>query len=317
MLARTLYYAVKPLIPRSLQLTMRRRRVQRQRRACADRWPIDRQACVPPPNWPGWPDQKRFAVILTHDVESAYGHDKCTQLMELETEHGFRSSFNFVPERYKVSEDLRAALSQRGFEVGVHGLNHDGKLYSTHKTFQQRAKRINHYLRDWNAVGFRSPAMHHNLDWLHDLNITYDASTFDTGPFEAQPDGTGTIFPFWVSGPEPTSGYLELPYTLPQDFTLFVLMQEANIKIWTEKVDWIAANGGMVLVNAHPDYMHFGPGKLGPEEYSSNHYAELLDYLHTHYEGQFWHGLPKTLTEVWRQTLSPDQTTQYPAPTQP
>ena len=30
------------------------------------------------------------------------------------------------------------------------------------------------------------------------LNIAYDASTFDTDPFEPQPDGVNTIFPFWV-----------------------------------------------------------------------------------------------------------------------
>jgi hypothetical protein len=42
-----------------------------------------------------------------------------------------------------------------------------------------------------------------NLDWLGDLNIQYDGSTFDTDPFEPQPDGAGTIFPFWVPKPTP------------------------------------------------------------------------------------------------------------------
>ena len=43
--------------------------------------------------------------------------------------------------------------------------------------------------------------MLHNLEWFHDLNVKYDSSTFDTDPFEPQPDGVGTIFPFWVPRP--------------------------------------------------------------------------------------------------------------------
>jgi hypothetical protein len=38
-------------------------------------------------------------------------------------------------------------------------------------------------------------------DWLHQLNIEYDLSTFDTDPFEPQPEGRHTIFPFWVPAP--------------------------------------------------------------------------------------------------------------------
>jgi len=47
-------------------------------------------------------------------------------------------------------------------------------------------------------VGFRAPAMHDNLEWISELNLEYDLSTFDTDPFEPQSDGVGTIFPFKV-----------------------------------------------------------------------------------------------------------------------
>ena len=117
-------------------------------------------------------------------------------MTDIEKELGFRSSFNFVPERYQVSSEIRDRLTSDGFEVGVHGLYHDGKLYKSRKIFRERSAQINQYMEEWKAVGFRSPAMHHNLDWLHDLNIEYDASTFDTDPFEPQSDGVRTIFPF-------------------------------------------------------------------------------------------------------------------------
>ncbi len=90
--------------------------------------------------------------------------------------------------------------------------------------------------------------MHHNLEWIHYLNVEYDASTFDTDPFEPQPDGVGTIFPFWVQEKDNEKGYVELPYTLPQDFTLFILMKEKTTDIWEEKLNWIADNG--IVINA-------------------------------------------------------------------
>ena len=232
-------------------------------------------------------------------MDTEFGQKKCHDLIALEETLNFRSSFNFVPERYPVDPGLLNVLVNKGFEIGVHGLNHDGKLYKSRKIFNERAIKINNYLRDWNAVGFRSPAMHHNLEWLHELNIEYDASTFDTDPFEPQPDGVGTIFPFRVSGKSGHKGYIELPYTLPQDFTLFVLMREKTIDIWKKKLDWIAENGGMALLNTHPDYMHFGNGKPGLEEYTTDYYAELLEYIKDKYNGRYWHVLPKEIAHYW------------------
>ena len=262
--------------------------------------------------WSGWPGGKQFAVVLTHDVETARGQAKCTAVMDLERARGFVSSFNFVPERYADRPDVREAVAAGGCEVGVHGLNHDGKLYRSRQEFVRRAERINGYLKAWNAVGFRSPAMHHNLDWIRDLDIEYDASTFDTDPFEPQPDGACTLFPFIVEPDGARNGYVELPYTLPQDFTLFVLMQEPDIRVWKRKVDWIAEHGGMVLVNVHPDYMHFDPGRPPIDAYPASRYSELLDYLQEKYAGAYWHALPRDVARFWKARHAPP----VPAPSQ-
>ena len=69
---------------------------------------------------------------------------------------------------------LRDELARGGFEVGVHDLRHDGKLYRSRRMFAQKALRINQHLKDWSATGFRSGFMFHKLDWLHDLNIDYE-----------------------------------------------------------------------------------------------------------------------------------------------
>lgn len=290
---RNLYYSLKAYIPRRLQLYLRRQRMHYKRSACSNVWPIDEWAAKKPVNWRGWPDGKRFALVLTHDVDTVRGQERCRDLMEREKNLGFRSSFNFVPRRYDVSAGLRKELVENGFEVGVHGLYHDGKYYTSREVFAQRAKLINTYLKEWDAVGFRSPSMQHNLEWIHDLDIEYDASTFDTDPFEPQPDGVRTIFPFWVYGRDPSRGYVELPYTLPQDFTVFILMSHRDIGIWKEKLAWIAGHGGMALLISHPDYMSFNGSCKSPENYPADYYCEFLEHVKKTYDGQYWHALPR------------------------
>lgn len=305
MLFNSFYYQIKPLIPRYVQILLRRWIVLNSRSSYRDIWPIDPDTSRPPDGWAQWPNQKRFALVLTHDVDTEKGYEKCIQLSKIEEDSGFRSSFNFVPERYDVSSELRQYLGRNGFEVGVHGLNHDGRLYSSKKVFQERAIRINRYLSEWGCVGFRSPAMHHNLDWIQDLDVEYDASTFDTDPFEPQSDGVGTIFPFWVHGDGRRVGYVELPYTLPQDFTLFIIMKEKGVRIWREKIDWIAQEGGMALLNTHPDYMNFDRKKPGLEEYPAEYYTEFLEYIRDRYKGEYWHALPRDLARFWSQSMKP------------
>ena len=332
MLLSNLYFRLRPLVPRPIRLSIRRWSVQHKRQRVRDTWPILLGSERPPHGWTGWPEGKQFAFVLTHDVEGQRGLDHIKKLAELEMELGFRSSFNFVPEgEYRVPAGLPDWLTGRGFEVGVHDLHHDGKLYSSKKSFLRKAQRINRYLKEWKAVGFRSGFMLHKLEWLHELDIQYDTSTFDTDPFEPQPDGVETIFPFWVARkPEvgsqrsevglrtsggdsvnhqpstinyshsqpstinqPRSGYLELPYTLPQDSTLFLMLRERTIEIWKRKLDWIAEHGGMALVGIHPDYIRFGDTKIETRTYPAQLVIDLLKYVRQKYGDFVWHALPR------------------------
>jgi len=213
------YYDAKPYIPWRLRMAFRRALANRIRRDSQDRWPILESACRQPEGWPGWPGGKQFAFVITHDVESGDGVAKCDALMALERELGFVSSFNFIPEGpYKTPESVRQRIVAAGCEVGVHDLYHDGKLYRAFDRFQRHAATINKYLHAWGATGFRSGFMHHNLDWIHELNVSYDLSTFDTDPFEPQPDGVGTIFPFWVSAPATAGSNSQVSGISPQVF---------------------------------------------------------------------------------------------------
>ena len=296
------YYFLKPVLPWRLRLALRRWRANRRRREFADVWPIDARAGRTPPGWPGWPDGRKFALVLTHDVEGSKGVSRVQRLMNLELKHGFRSCFNFVPEgEYRTPDEVRKMVCEAGFEVGIHGLEHDGKLYSSKAVFAAKAARIRQYRRQWEVCGFRSPLMQHRLGWLHALGVEYDASTFDTDPFEPEPDGAATIFPFWVGGPNGT-GYVELPYTLVQDFNLFGVLREKSIDIWKRKVDWVAERGGMVLLNTHPDYMCFA-GRQERDEYPVARYEEFLVYLREKYKGQYWSALPHQVARYYRDSI--------------
>jgi peptidoglycan/xylan/chitin deacetylase (PgdA/CDA1 family) len=296
-----MYYLFKPFLPLSVRYTMRRLRANYILQNATD-WPIMASAGKAPGNWPGWPHGKKFALILTHDVEGQTGLNRCRRLVELESEFGFRSSFNFIPEgEYVATREIRDEIANAGFEVGVHDLRHDGSLYRSKASFDECAVGINRYLAEWKAVGFRAGFMFHNLDWLKLLDIEYDASTFDTDPFEPQPDGTGTIFPFWVAGHKPGGGYVELPYTLPQDATLFLVLREKTIDIWKRKADWLVAHGGMVHLNVHPDYLAFDGRKPSISEFSAEMYAEFLGYIQEKHGDICWNALPREVARFYRE----------------
>ena len=146
--------------------------------------------------------------------------------------------------------------------------------------------------------------MYHNLDWMHSMEIEYDASTFDTDPFEPQPDGLHTVFPIWIPRQAGSDGYVELPYTLPQDMTLFVLLGQKDTQAWKNKLDWIAERRGMVLFVTHPDYMNWGDEKQKVDEYPFELYRELLCYVKEKYRGQFWNALPRDVARCWRSCMA-------------
>ena len=231
-----------------------------------------------------WPSGKRFAFVLTHDVEARAGHDHVRALMSLEERYGFRSSFNFVPEAYRVDADLLAEVRERGFEVGVHGLNHDGRLFLSRDTFAQRVPRINAYLAEWGAVGYRSPMTHRNPEWMQALDIEYDLSFFDTDPYEPMAGGTMSIWSFFLGK------FVELPYTLMQDHTYLEVFGRRSADEWLEKVDFLRRHHGMVLLNAHPDYL-----------IDREHWAVYEEFLATMREyDDAWHALPKDVARWWR-----------------
>ena len=193
-----LYYNLKPFLPRLLIRIMRQLYQPLSKSSFSLGWPIEKRYALF--LWevgrqimtltgqtyltftPFWPAANRFAFVLTHDIETGHGQDFVRQVADLEESLGFRSSFNFVPERYPIDQSLVDELKERGFEVGIHGLKHDGKLFSSRDEFERRSKLINKYLKTFGAVGFRAPLTHRHPEWMQVLDIEYDLSFFDTDP---------------------------------------------------------------------------------------------------------------------------------------
>ena len=295
-----LYYSLRPVIPRRLQLRARQWRAPYQRRN-ADSWPIPENAGNAPPGWPGWPGGKRFAIVLTHDVEREAGVARCNKVADAEAYRGLRSAFGFVPLRYNTPQVLRQSLRCRGFEIMVHDLRHNGKLFRDPKTFAEEGAAVGEFLKQWQTRGFSSGSMHHNLPWISRMDIDYSISTYDVDPFEPQACGSNRIFPYWVQAPgSEAHGYVEMPYTLPQDFTLFVLLKERTDAIWRHKLDWIAEKGGMALIKTHPDYMIFPGDRLRADGYPASLYTDLLDYVTTRYGNEAWFAQPSEVARYWR-----------------
>jgi hypothetical protein len=296
----SLYYALKPAMPRRLQLALRRAYAPRQAAREFPAWPIepllvDRQEAelialvlasgtdaVPIVNY--WPWRKRFACVLTHDVEGSRGIENIEPVLEIERRHGFVSSWNFVAEWYDIPAGVFDLLRANGCEVGLHGIRHDGRLFRSRARFESDLPKLRAYARAWDVDGFRSPATGRNAEWMHELPVAYDSSFPDTDPFEPQPGGCCSIFPFWFGD------VVELPITLPQDHTLFEILRERSIGHWVHKSEWIAAHRGLVTLITHPDYL--------ADSELLDLYESFLVYLRSR-EG-CWHALPREVAAWWR-----------------
>jgi peptidoglycan/xylan/chitin deacetylase (PgdA/CDA1 family) len=189
-------------------------------------------------------------------------------------------------------------LKQRGFEIGVHGLKHDSTLFTSQAGFEKQVTKINHYIQDFQADGFRSPYTHRNPEWMQSLDMEYDSSFFDTDPFEPMPGGTMSIWPFTIGR------FLELPYTMPQDCTLFNVLGKESTAIWQEKIAFIKKCNGMALMLVHPDYSGKGA--------AWQHYADFLQDVRA--AGDYWHALPREAAAWWKARSSRSDDLQQASP---
>ncbi len=233
-----------------------------------------------------WPDGYSSCLMMTHDVETERGRDFCSCLMDLDEASGVYSSFQIIPEeRYHVPHALLDEMFARGFEVNIHDLNHDGRLFQDRREFEKRAARINHYVHEFTARGFRSGALYREPEWFAALEFSYDMSIPNVGHLEAQAGGCCTVFPYHVGS------LLELPLTTTQDYALFHLLNTYSINLWKQQVELIMARHGLISFIVHPDYLL--------EDKAKAIYLALLRYL-AGLRSKLWVALPGAVDQWWR-----------------
>jgi hypothetical protein len=303
-LIRRAYYGVRPLLPVRVRKHFQRLFLAGRMDTPFPSWPVDRtvdrllerllalsmraQGLERVPFIWFWPDGRSSAAIMTHDVEMPAGVRFCPALMDIDERHGFRSSFQLVPEdRYATPEPLIGEMRQRGFEVNVHDLNHDGRLYWDRKEFLRRAAKINHYARKFGAHGFRAGVLYRNLDWYDAFDFAYDMSVPNVGHLDPQAGGCCTVMPYFVGR------ILELPVTATQDYPLFQILGEYSIELWIQQINLIQDGYGLISFITHPDYL--------AERRASTTYRALLAYLaRLRSEVNLWTALPGEVNEWWR-----------------
>jgi hypothetical protein len=294
------YYLVRPALPRPLQLRLRRGFTRVQSKSSFPGWPAEDSlhnlyswlfalvaeiAGQPVPFIDLWPDGWSWALVLTHDVETSVGCRDIELLRGPERERGYKSSWNFVPLRYRVDDGIVRALQDQGCEVGVHGLRHDGRDLRSRRLLERRLPAMRAYARQWNATGFRSPGTQRHWELMPRLGFEYDSSYSDSDPYEPQPGGSCTYLPYF------NENMVELPITLAQDHTLFMILDHDDASVWLRKAHHVRQRRGMALILTHPDYAH--------DARVADGYRALLDEFRG--DESVWQALPRDVAAWWRQ----------------
>lgn len=299
------YRLLRPVLPLAVRKHLQRLYLRGWGRLAFPRWPVDRtiehiteqlftlalkaHAVDKIPFIWFWPDGAPSGAMLTHDVETLAGRNFCESLMDLDDAVGIKSSFQVVPEqRYPVPTSFLNTIRERGFEINVHDINHDGQLFANHEAFLHRVARINGYAKKFGAVGFRSGTLYRRPEWFEALDFSYDMSIPNLAHLEPQRGGCCTVMPFFIGN------VLELPLTTTQDYSLFHILQTYSLDLWKRQIALITEKHGLVSFIVHPDYVI--------EERARDTYRSLLDYLaQLRADGVLWIAQPGEVDRWWRE----------------
>ena len=304
MMARA-YYLVRPFLPVSIRKHMQKWRLRDWKRLPFPHWPVDRtvdqmfeqtmllnlkaQSADKIPFIWFWPEGATSCAIMTHDVETALGVRSCAYLMDMEDAYGIKGSFQIIPEnRYEVTNDFLNSIRQRGFEVVIHDLNHDGQLFVDKHQFLERAQKINSYKQRFGASGFRAAVLYRKQLWFDALDFSYDMSVPNVAHLDPQRGGCCTVMPYFVGK------ILELPVTTTQDYTLFNILNDYSIDLWKRQIELIMEKHGLISVIVHPDY-------VGGSKERTVYEALLAHLADLRREKGIWIATPGEVDRWWRQ----------------
>ena len=121
-------------------------------------------------------------IILTHDIDTKDGFKWVKRTATLEMEYGFRSLWNVVG-CSKIDYEVLDWLMENGFEIGLHGYNHDNRLiFLAEEEIRNRLDRCVELLNRYHMRSFRSPSWFRNEKLFKVLKdyFEFDYSYLDT-----------------------------------------------------------------------------------------------------------------------------------------
>ena len=300
---KNVYYAIRPWLTPAGRRLVQKIRHRGWATIPFPRWPVDRTvesiceqtlllalragAEKVPFIW-FWPGAAHGAVMMTHDVETGNGRDGCAALMDIDDTFGIKASFQIVPEkRYAVSDEFLASIRERGYELAVQDLKHDGRLFDDKDGFLQRAAAINRYVKAYKATSYRSAVLYRRPEWYGAFDFSVDMSSPNVAHLDPQRGGCCTVMPYFIGN------IVELPVTTTQDYMLLHLLNQRSIDLWKRQIELILDKHGLVSFIVHPDYLASHEAK--------NIYKELLKHLRELCsERNLWFALPREIDRWWR-----------------
>ena len=301
---RQVYYLLRPALPVQVRRHLQRHSLQGWATKPFPHWPVDTtvdrlfaqlmrlklqsSSMQRVPFIWFWPEGRQSCAIMTHDVETAAGVAFSSELMDINDAHGIKSSFQLIPDaRYTVTAETIRMFRDRGFEVNVHDLKHDGHLFDDAAQFRASAARINAFGRSFGSRGFRSGALYRNQEWYGALDFDYDMSVPNCAHLDPQHGGCCTVMPYFVDD------ILELPVTATQDYSLFHVIGTYSMDLWRQQIEAILQQHGIASFIVHPDYLD------RPE--AKDCYNALLSYLSDLRSTEdLWTALPGEVNDWWR-----------------
>jgi hypothetical protein len=302
---RNAYYVARPALPVFVRKYLQKAHLNGWRKLSFPSWPVDvgvdrllqklLALAIQAGGGEGipfiwfWPEGASACAVMTHDVETQAGVESTPLLLDLNDSCGIPAAYQIVPEeRYEVTDAYLNTLRDRGQEINVQGLNHDGHLFRDKESFRQKAARINQYGREWGSAGFRSPVLYRNQEWFEFLDFEYDSSVPNVGHLDPQRGGCCTVMPYF------TGGLVELPVTMTQDYTLFHILNDYSPDLWNRQIEIIVEQHGLINTIVHPDYLS---GAREQEVYR----GLLHTYVRLRDEQDVWIALPREVSAWWRQ----------------
>lgn len=253
------------------------------------------------PAIPLWPDGKRYAVVLNHDVDSEWGilnEQGIPAFRAIEEALGYRSAWMVVTRLHEKGRRCFHDLVAAGHEIGCHGTVHDHQIsYLPIEKARQRLVQAQPFFEEFDCVGFRSPGYRRSETLYQALDgiLSYDMSKHDcfenaTSPMPSR-EGCGTCFPFRISGAD----VIEIPTTVTEDFVLEmegVAAPEAAER-QLEIVAQIRRRHGVANVHTHPE------PKMSARTPWRECYKTLLEGIAN--DSEAWAVLPREISAWWRE----------------